>query len=83
MIHRADITAVEVSGASVAVSVFRPSGVDGPDAWRDLSVRFAFTVAAAKDTYVLSAVSKDEVFTITLRFPDSASAAQFATSLLR
>jgi hypothetical protein len=84
VIHRADITAVDVSGASVAVSVFRPSSMDAPDAWRDLSIRFAFTVAAAaKDMYISNAALKAEVFTVTFRFPDPASAAQFAISLSR
>lgn len=59
VIHRGDITAVDVNGASVAVSVFLPSGIDDRAAWRDPLVRFAFTLPAiAKDMYVANAALK-------------------------
>ncbi len=81
VIHRADVTAVEVGGTSVTISMGRPSAMEAPDPWRDLSIRLAFTAAGGKDMYISNTALKAEVFTVTFRFPDVASAMQFATSV--
>jgi hypothetical protein len=83
VIHRSDVTGIEVDGASVTVSAIHGRGASTEPRAKRFAIRLAFLVAGAKDAYISGASFGESSLTVTFRCADPASAAEFAASITR
>jgi hypothetical protein len=83
VIHRSDVTGVQVDGASVTVSARHGRSASTDAHAKRFAIRLAFVVSGAKDAYISGASFGESSLSVTLRCADPASAAEFAASITR